>query len=230
MEIRQFTWNVVDSNSWLLIENNSGLLIDAVENEDLFKAVNSIDDLAIILTHCHFDHIIGLNTLRRIKPGLKVISTKLCSEYIGNSSKNTSNTATIFLKFYKDGKKSDAKILPFVCSPSDETFSEEYNINWQGYKVYLKSVHGHSSDSLIAIVDDRFLFSGDTLLSIPTVTRLRTGSTRLFWEEDIPLLKGLKNTELVYPGHGRPGKLKEMLETNKIPERYSKDECAVFNS
>lgn len=71
-------------------------------------------------------------------------------------------------------------------------------------------------------MDDRLLFSGDTLLSIPTVTRLRTGSTRLFWEEDIPMLKGLKDIELVYAGHGQTGKIEEMIKINKMPKRYRK--------
>ena len=45
------------------------------------------------------------------------------------------------------------------------------------------------NSNLIAVVDNKFMFSGDTLLSIPTITRFRSGSTKLFWEEDIPKLK-----------------------------------------
>lgn len=222
MEIKQFVWNVVDSNSWLLIENGHGLLFDAIESEDLFGNIRDIDDLTVVLTHCHFDHIIGLNKLREIKPDLKVVSTRLCSEYIGDPSKNTSNTAAAFLGFYKDGKVSGNEVAPFRCAPSDETFTDEYSLDWCGHKIYLRSVKGHSADSLIAIMDDKLLFSGDTLLPIPTLTRLRSGSTRAFWEEDIPMLREMKDIELVYPGHGKTGRLKEMLEINKMPERYRK--------
>lgn len=222
MEIKQFVWDVVDSNSWLLVENGHGLLFDAIESEDLFGNIRDIDDLTVVLTHCHFDHIIGLNKLREIKPDLKVISTQLCSEYIGNPSKNTSNTATAFLGFYRSGKVTGDGITPFQCAPSDVTFSDEYSLDWYGHKIFLRSVKGHSADSLIAIADDKLLFSGDTLLPIPTLTRLRSGSTRAFWEEDIPMLREMKDIELVYPGHGKTGRLKEMLEINKMPERYRK--------
>ena len=213
MEIRQFAWDIVDSNSWLLTEGDSGLLIDAVENDALFQAINSIDELTIILTHCHFDHIIGLNRIRSVHPKTTVIATSLCSEFIGSAVKNTSNMADAFLEFYLGGAKKDTGIKPFICNPADRIFEDEMTFDWQGHKVNLKAVHGHTSDSLVGIVDGRYLFSGDTLLSIPTVTRLRTGSTRRFFKEDIPVLESL-NVETVFPGHGVSGNKEIMIETN----------------
>ncbi|MBO6266423.1 MAG: hypothetical protein J6M57_10515 [Acidaminococcaceae bacterium] len=65
------------------------------------------------------------------------------------------------------------------------------------------------------------MFSGDTLLPIPTVTRLPGGSTARFWEEDIPKLEKLANQiDMVFPGHEMPGRLKDMLAMNMEPTRY----------
>ena len=83
-------------------------------------------------------------------------------------------------------------------------------------------MHGHTDDSIIAILDNKSIFSGDTILSIPTITRLPSGSTKDFWLKDIPFLNSLGGIETVYPGHGLPGKLEDMLAVNIMPERIKK--------
>ena len=211
LEIKQYTWDKIDSNSWLILENKHGLLIDAVENEELYKAIKPLESLTIILTHCHFDHIIGLNQIRRIKPETEVIATKLCSEYIGNKFRNMSASATAFMCFYKGEKKNNGPITPFICGSAEMTFENEMIIRWQRHNIKLTAVHGHSQDSLVLQFDEDILFTGDTLLRNTTVTRLPGGNTRRFWEEDIPLLRAMK-AQKVYPGHGTSGKLSKMLE------------------
>ena len=66
MEIKQFIWNVVDSNSFLIVEGNNGLLIDVIDNFELTEALSTLENLTVILTHSHFDHTIGLNRIRKI--------------------------------------------------------------------------------------------------------------------------------------------------------------------
>ena len=216
MEIRQFVWDVVDSNSWLIVENHRGLLVDAVDADALYQAVRELDDLTIILTHCHFDHICGLNRIRELRPDVKVLATALCSEKIGSKYRNMSSTATAFMAFYNGSYYETA---PMECSPADVTFSERHSFLWCGHCVELIPVHGHSDDSLIARID-HCLFIGDTLLSIPTVTRFPSGSSKRFWTEDVPLLKKLADIDQVYPGHGKQGELCGMLNGNTPPEKY----------
>ena len=210
MKIRQFAWDVVDSNSWLITEETHGLLIDAVDSEELYAAVKELSDLTVILTHAHFDHIIGLEKIRELCPGCHVVATKLCSEHICNRNRNMSSAATAFMAFYKKGGP-PVQIEPFVCSPADEAFENGLEFDWYGNRVALYAVYGHTNDGLIAIINDEHLFSGDTLLHIPTATRFPTGSKELLMSKDIPLLKGL-NAETVYPGHGRIGSRAEMLK------------------
>ena len=63
VEIKQFVWDIVNSNSWLMVDGNCGLLIDVVNSACLFETIADLDELTIILTHSHFDHIVGLNQL-----------------------------------------------------------------------------------------------------------------------------------------------------------------------
>jgi len=109
------------------------------------------------------------------------------------------------------------EIEPFACQPADITFEGELQMEWKGMSVYLTEFSGHSSDSLCILIDDKYLFSGDTILPIPTVTRLPGGSTKAFWQEDVPKLQAMQRTVcMVFPGHGLPGKLGEMLAVNKL--------------
>ena len=45
----------------------------------------------------------------------------------------------------------------------------------------------------------------------------------MLWEETIPKLRTL-TVEVVFPGHGEPGKLEDMLAGNHAPERYKEHE------
>lgn len=213
MQIRQFMWDVVDSNSWLMEEEDQGLLIDPVDSKALYEELNNIENLIIVLTHSHFDHICGLNRIRKLKPDVKVCTTQQCSCNIGNKHKNLSSSANAFMSFY-NGNPYENIIEPITCQPADIVFEDSYNFSWQNHKVELISFYGHSNDSLIAIIDGKYMFSGDSILSIPTVTRFPGGSTTRFWEEDIPKLEKLE-VEMVYPGHGMPGDLKDMVLCNK---------------
>ena len=226
MEIKRYTWDIVDTNSWLIEENGRGLLFDVVQSDDLFDEVRKLDHLTVVLTHCHFDHICGLNALRKITPNIKVIATSLCSESIGSEQKNLSSIADAFMAFYlkNDIETMDAgeyrrkleSVDGFTCGPADETFDNEMTFEWEGHSVNLSQYSGHSPDSLIATVDGKYMFSGDTILLIPTATRLPKGSTKKFWNEDIPRLKELVPViEEVFPGHGDSGKLADMIELNE---------------
>lgn len=231
MDVKRFTWDIVDTNSWLIVENNRGLLFDVVFDEKLFDAVRNLDDLTVVLTHCHFDHICGLNTLREINPDIKVIATSLCSESIGSEQKNLSSIADAFMAFYlkNDIETMDAgeyrrkleSVDGFTCLPADETFDSELKFEWEGHNVELSQYSGHSPDSLIATLDGKYMFSGDTILGIPTATRLPKGSTSKFWTETIPRLEALVTViEEVFPGHGDSGKLIDMINCNERPERF----------
>src|SRR6201995_4579711 len=60
MDVRYLTVGPVQENTWFASENGRGLLIDPGDDPDLLK--QAIADLnvkidAILITHCHFDHV-----------------------------------------------------------------------------------------------------------------------------------------------------------------------------
>ena len=68
---------VIDPGS----ENNEEL-ISFFEKENIYPSY-------IILTHEHFDHILGANSLKEIYNS-KIVCSEICSELISNSKKNLS--------------------------------------------------------------------------------------------------------------------------------------------
>lgn len=211
MQIRQYTWDVIDSNSWLITEDNHGLLVDAVINPELYSVVRSLETLTVILTHSHFDHICGLNDIRGLKPDTEVIATALCSEHIGNPYRNMSSAADAFLVFYKGGVSGKKHIEPFVCAPANQVTDDDFSFSWEKHLVELKGFHGHTEDGIIIQIDHDIMFSGDTILSIPTITRFPGGSTKRFREEDLPALRKMED-QCVCPGHGQPDMLSNMMK------------------
>jgi len=214
--MQRFTWEILDANSWLLVENDCGLLFDPVDSSALYGAISGLKELLIVLTHCHFDHICGLNHIRNIRSDACVIATSACSERICRSSGNLSNIANVLMAFHKHNDRIEDIIDPFSCKAADRTFQKELDIEWQNHKLRLEEYNGHSRGGLCCEIDGSTLITGDTLLPIPTITRLPGGSTRAFWEEDMPRLTAMKERiKIVCPGHGEPGQIDEMLSINK---------------
>lgn len=213
--IQRFKWDILDSNAWLLVEEQSGLLFDPVDSQALYAAIDGLTELLIVLTHCHYDHICGLNHIRAIKPEARVLATRECSERICSPGGNLSNVANAFIAFHNHSDMVEDLITPFSCAPAEWIFEYALNTEWQGHSLKLVEYNGHSRGSLCCEIDDSFLVTGDTLLPLPTVTRLPGGSTRRFWDEDIPRLEAMRGSiKRVYPGHGAPGRLEDMLWIN----------------
>ena len=229
LRIQQFSWDVIDANSYLIVEDKNALLFDAIDSTELMDALAPVKELSIILTHCHCDHICGLNRIREKMPNTVVYASLLCSKKIGSQFKNLSSSGDAFWAFYKNKKIQNKHLTtendkihiidPFICEPAEVTFEGETEISWCGHTIRLFQCEGHTNDSLIVVLDNEYMFTGDTLLPIPTVTRFPSGSTAKFWTETIPKLKSI-SAELVFPGHGAPGKLHDMVAINKEPERY----------
>lgn len=228
--VYQFVWDIINSNCYVICGKHSLFIVDPIDSEEFYQFIEKKKEqmqtdckAIILLTHSHYDHISGLNHLRGILKNSSVLCSKTCSANIQDPKKNLSNIANAIIAF-QDNINSKAEIedlvKPFFCAPADKTFDKELAEKWEGHSLLLTEYSGHSKDSICCIVDGKYMFSGDTLLPIPTVTRLPGGSTARFWEEDMSKLENLREQiGLVFPGHEMPGRLKDMLAVNMKPER-----------
>lgn len=204
--IYRFKWNYINSNMYVIEEDEDILIVDPVETEETLKfwkdKENRVKKIVIILTHEHFDHINGLNYLRN-KYACTVISNALCSENIANTKKNLSEYSLLMKMMNEEVGEAGIDILPFICSPSDIIFRDEYIRKWRGHELRLFSTPGHSSGSICICVDKKILFTGDSLLKRTLITRLPGGNKKDYLTKTTKkMLQLLEQIEIVCPGHG----------------------------
>ena len=101
--------------------------------------------------------------------------------------------------------------VEYVCQ-ADKFFDNSLTIEWQGNKIYLFGCPGHSLGSSCVLVNDKILFSGDSLFKdYPTVTGLPGGSKKGWLEksswqvekQDVVLLKLVGFKPIIVQGIGK---------------------------
>lgn len=215
--VYQFVWNYIDSNAYVVVKGQDALVIDPVDTKEFWTLLKdkAIQRVTVVLTHGHFDHITGLNRLRDTVD-CKVYAHLDCSKMIGSVAKNLSGTANVIAQFNEKVCKTGIWVEPFACAPAECSFESDITFYWQDYAAQLLVTPGHSAGSTCLLLNQKWLFSGDTLLGVPTITRLPGGSKKLFQELTLPKLEKLKKqVERVFPGHGEAGTMEEMLSGNK---------------
>ncbi len=208
-----FEWDYIASNMYVIRSKNSMLIIDPVYTDEVITFLNTqiAEQVVVILTHEHFDHINGVNWLKEHFKCI-VYSNSVCSEHICSEKKNLSGHSEVFRMFNKCNTSRETVIVPFVCS-SDIIFDDNMEFEWEEHWIQMTTTPGHSDGSICILVDRTYLFTGDTLLNVPTVTRLPGGSRKKFYEITVPFLKKMiEKNYIVYPGHGEKGRLQDLLE------------------
>lgn len=193
----------VDTNSFILQEDGHAIIIDPAEAEPIDKAIETggLTPDYIFLTHEHFDHIGGVEVLRK-KYGIPLVACELCSERIQSINDNLSRIADI-LQFFKTGKSPESRTEPYSCKAADITFDEEYEISWQGHYFKFRRAPGHSPGSVIIFLDDEIVFTGDYMFFDKEETlRLKGGSEEEYYAKAKPILDAIPSGSHIYPGHG----------------------------
>ena len=191
MIIKCFTAGQLENNMYLVIDEKTkkAVLIDASAFiPEIIASVKEfgVDVEYILLTHGHFDHIMGLTELKKALNAKAVI----CHDDLIISD-NINEFTRLF------GGLSES------VPPTYEKFVKDGDIITVG-DMQIKVIHtpGHTEGGVCYLIEDK-LFSGDTLF------RGSVGRTDLFGGSFEELLDSIKNKLFklddnitVYPGHG----------------------------
>jgi glyoxylase-like metal-dependent hydrolase (beta-lactamase superfamily II) len=205
MEVRYLTVGVAQENTWIARRDGGdrGLLIDPGDEPDRIKA--AIDDLgvstieAILLTHCHFDHVGAVAPLAEAT-GAPVYCPKLEVPVL----------ADIMAWVPWPG------IGPFESYDADETLEGGEKLTLAGLDIEVFFVPGHSPGHLAySIPSAGAVFSGDVLFqgSIGR-TDLPGGDHERLLRSIGELLDALPAETGVLPGHMGPTTLGAERATN----------------
>ena len=217
----RFTGKALDANSYFLNDGKDALLFDASGSDEMISYLKyfEIKSVSLFLTHEHYDHILGVEALRN-NFDCKVYASVECSKRIQSPKTNLSSIADVLISMH-DHSEIAKKVPEFSASEADAIFDCNGEFVWHDHIIKCHILAGHSPGSVCYIMDGNMLFSGDELLAIPVITRFPGGSTEKFWKEDMPWFESIKsNISLVFPGHGQPGNMKDMLKANIMPEKF----------
>ena len=188
MIIKQFVAGQLENNIYLLLDENSkkAVIIDAAENlPEIQEEAKGYTVEKILLTHGHFDHIMGLTDLKK---------TFNAKAVINKNDIIISDNINEFTRLFN---------LPDSNPPSYEEFiSDGDEISVGNMKIKVIATPGHTEGGVCYLVDNN-LFSGDTLF------RQSVGRTDLFGGNFEKLSDSIKkklfkldDKTKVYPGHG----------------------------
>ena len=191
MDVRSLTVGQVAENCYVLRRDgsNRGLVVDPGEEPDRILA--TIEEMgigidAILLTHCHFDHIGAVTPVARAT-GAPVYCPEVEVPVLAD--------IMAFIPWPGFG--------PYESYDADETLAGGEKLELAGMDVDVIFTPGHSPGHVTySVADERALFSGDVLFQGSVGrTDLPGGDWATLLESIRGLVDGFPEQTTVYPGH-----------------------------
>ena len=190
IKIEKLVLGMVETNCYYIYDedNREAVVVDPAK-EGLYSKLSEkgITIKAIILTHGHFDHILGINDIKENCENVKVYAFKEEADLL------------------KDPQLNASWDIRRPCSINADVLledKEEFSLCGIDFKVI--ATPGHTAGSCCYYMPkQKWLISGDTLFE-GSVGRsdLPTGDERKIIESVRMLIDGLEGDVAVYPGHG----------------------------
>ena len=187
MEIKVLHLGLIKTNCYLLKTEKAAVVIDPGFDRPStleFLNENSDKERLILLTHAHFDHIGGAETLRK-QTGVRVGIGAPDADGLADTTLNLSDM------FH-------ANIAPFK---PDLTFENGDKITVGDTVFKVISTPGHTVGGVCYLTGD-CLFSGDTLFEGSIGRTDFPGGDLKTLKRSVKKLMLLPNATKVYPGHG----------------------------
>ncbi len=191
LAIRMMVLGPVQTNCYFLINEDTKevLIVDPADRaQKIIEWINSegLKPTAILLTHGHFDHIMGVAGVKK-EYNIPIYASKDEVEVLANPQINVSTMMGAYLSMKADKLFSDGDVLELA-----------------GMKLKVISTPGHTIGSVCFYMEEeKVLISGDTLFEA-SVGRsdFPTGSSRQLIESIKTRLFALPDDTDVFPGHG----------------------------
>lgn len=186
MIIRQIVNTVFRSCSYVISHEGCSWLVDCGDLDQILPLVDGKLQ-GVLLTHAHFDHIYGLNSLMILYPGLSVYTNQAGLDTLLNDKLN-------FSRYYGE---------PIIFNEPDRVKlveDREWVELFDGIRAQAVFTPGHSPCCVTWIIDDA-LFTGDSFIpGVKTVTNIPHSNKDLAAESEA-LIRELAEHRTIYSGH-----------------------------
>lgn len=187
MNIKTLVLGPVSTNCYICSEDKCGFVVDpAADAERIYDEINSLElnIKYIIITHAHFDHIEAAEQLKELTGAEIVVSE---TDFIALND-STLNLADAF-----------GALVPYINA--DISVKDGETISFDGFTLKFIMTPGHTQGSMCILVNDKILFSGDTLFALSVGRTDFPGGNFKSITESVKKLFTLDDGIKVYPGH-----------------------------
>ncbi len=198
--LKKFVLGQLKTNCYLIVDKNDDCAIvdpgacDPALTE--WIRANGINPRFVLLTHGHFDHVLGLKQFL----SLPAYIHEFDKEMLDSSKKSSANF------FNKDIEYNEENLI---------TFSDGFKIPFGSD--FFTAIHtpGHTKGSTTYLLSDQTLFTGDAIFA-GTVGRYDLfGGSEEKTKQTVQKIANLSGNYSIYPGHGRPTSLEDEKKTNQ---------------
>ena len=211
--LTSYSFDPIDSRMYILAGlSESVLIIDPCVSEEALQQVEagSASQVLLLLTHEHYDHISGVNWWKE-RSSSKIICSDVCGKRIEDARLNASEHFDLLFLFADQAVRQQIKSVDSYTCCADETFKDSLHFTWGGHRVHITATPGHSPGSSCILLDNRYCFTGDSLIyNRVAVTRLPGGNKEEYEKKAAMYLKSLDIDTYIFPGHGRCFRMKDV--------------------
>lgn len=191
INIEVYPLGPLGTNAYLIThqETSQAIVVDpGMHPERLLERIEELDVVAILLTHAHFDHIGGVDAVRKLKQ---------CPVYLHDAEADWLTDAN------KNGSTRWPELGgPITTAPAEFSLADEQLLELMGVTFQVFHTPGHSPGSVCFLHGDH-LIGGDVLFHTGVGrTDLPGGSTMELYHSIHNKLFILPDQVQVYPGHG----------------------------
>ncbi|MEI6857580.1 MBL fold metallo-hydrolase [Psychrilyobacter sp.] len=197
MYIKKITCGIIDNNNYVLIKGNDCLIVDLSDFDSIDKFIDNskLNVLGILLTHTHWDHLLGVE---------KFIEKYKVPVYLSSNRPNYIMDAHFDYTIKKYGIK-----IKFDIDKIELRYLDEGKQKIENFEFFVIDTPGHTTCSIVYYFQiEKAMFTGDFLFKRTIgITNTQLSDKRQM-KESLNKIKTYPSDINIYPGHGENTNLK----------------------